>query len=301
MAPARMHRDQLPVDTALVQRLLAGQFPEWAGLPITPVASGGTVNAIYRLGDELCVRLPIMSGWDDDLDVELRWLPRLAPDLPLAVPEPVATGKPAAGYPCRWAVFRWLPGEPYEPGLADPVEVAEALAEFVTALRRVEPAGAPEAGRAGPDEPLAGRDAITRSAIDEVVATTSVDAGPLTSIWEAALAAAPWDGPPQWGHGDLLPGNLLVHEGRLHAVIDWGNAGVRDPAIDLIPAWAALPDDTSRAALRRALGADDATWARARGWALTQAALVIPYYPETNPSFVATATRTISRLLADAG
>src|SRR5262245_51719501 len=273
-----MHAGEVDIDTDLVGRLVAAQLPEFADLSIEPFQSTGTVNAIYRLGRDLYVRLPRVDVWARDVRREVRWLPRLAPHLPLAVPEPVARGRPGAGYPFHWAVFRWIEGEPWSTGrVDDPDRAADDLAEFVAALRRVDPTGAPRSGRSGP---LSRRNRSLR----EVIASLDgvVDTEAVASVWEESLRAPDWSHAPVWTHGDLLPPNLLVRDGRLYAVIDFGGVGVGDPACDLIAAWSVL-DGASRRRFRAALDSDDATWSRARGWALSIALSIIPYYPATNP------------------
>jgi aminoglycoside phosphotransferase (APT) family kinase protein len=286
-----MHPDELAVDAALVARLVAAQFPAWAALPVRRVRSTGTVNAIFRLGEELYARLPLLPHWAADLEREQRWLPRLAPRLPLRVPEPVARGEPDAAYPLPWSVFRWIPGAPYDDDVADEPAAAAALAAFVTALRAIPVDGAPPAGR----RPLAELDEMTRSAIDR--AGGAIDAAAATAAWERALAAPVWDGARTWIHGDLLRPNLLVRDGRLHAVIDFGGAGAGDPATDVLAAWAVF-GPAGRAAFRAALAVDDGAWERARGIALHQAVMIVPYYAETNPAFVTLARRTIDQILA---
>jgi aminoglycoside phosphotransferase (APT) family kinase protein len=289
-----MHADEFDTDVSLVRRLLAAQFPRWADLPVEPVPSMGTVNALYRLGDGMVVRLPRVERWAAHLERELRWLPTLAPRLPLAIPTPLATGNPGEGYPWRWAVYRWLPGETWAvERIADVRAAATDLARFVAALQRLDPAGAPPAGRGGP---LAGRDAPTRGAIAALRGVIDTDAA--TAAWEASLGAPAWDAPPVWTHGDLLPPNLLVAHGRLTAVIDFGGAGVGDPACDVMAAWSLFPAG-ARAVFRAALRPDDATWMRGRGWALSVALLILPYYRDTNPAFAAVAARTVEDVLAE--
>jgi aminoglycoside phosphotransferase (APT) family kinase protein len=290
-----MHDGELDIDAGMVERLVAGQFPELAGLPVRPVGSTGTVNAIYRLGDDLCVRLPRMRRWADGLVTEQLWLPRLAPHLSLRVPEPVCAGRPAAEYPFGWAVYRWLAGQPYADDLvADEREAAADLAQFVLELRGLDPAGAPRAGR----RPLRELDADTREAIES--AASVIDGAAALAAWAAALDTRAWDGTPTWIHADLLRPNLLVHRGRIGAVIDFGSVGAGDPASDVIAAWSVF-GRAGRATYRAALDVDDATWSRARGIALHQAAMIIPYYATTNPGFVTLAKRTVEEILADVG
>lgn len=298
MIANKMHRDEVDTSAALVGRLLAEQFPQWANLPITPVASAGTDNALYRLGDALAVRLPRIHWAVGQADKEDTWLPRLAPALPLAVPAVLAHGAPGAGYPYSWAVYRWLGGDnAAESPPADSVAAAAELAGFLRALQQIDTTGGPRAADHGlRGAPLAGRDAATRQAIATLDGV--IDAAAATAVWEHALSVGEWPGPPVWFHGDLLPGNLLVADGRLSAVIDWNGLGVGDPACDLVIAWA-LFAGAGRDAFRVALGVDDATWARGRGHALSQALIFIPYYRDTNPLGVAYHRRTLDAVLAE--
>jgi aminoglycoside phosphotransferase (APT) family kinase protein len=288
----KMHDGEVDIDADLAGRLVAEQFPQLADLPVRAVPSTGTVNAIYRLGDRLCARLPRVRTWARDLDKEWRWLPRLAPRLSLRVPEPVARGRPTDSYPFSWAIYGWIDGQQYADALVDERRAAGELAQFVRELRRIDPAGAPRGGR----RPLRELDTATRSAIES--ARGAIDSDAATAAWERALQAPAWTGAPVWIHCDLLRPNLLVRDGRLCAVIDFGGAGIGDPAADVIAAWSVF-GRAGRGVFRAALEVDDGTWNRARGFALHQAALIIPYYGETNPGFVAPAKRTVEEILAD--
>lgn len=299
MTTGKLHADEPDIDAALIRRLVRAQFPQWGDLPIEAFASAGTDNAIYRLGDDMAVRLPRLERVVPQIEKEQRWLPVFAPHLPLAVSLPLATGVPAEGFPWPWSIYRWLPGESAATGrLDDPDKAARALAAFLQALQGLDTAGGPrpaaENFRRG--MPIADRDAATRRAIGELEGR--VDTRASTAAWEAALRAPGWERAPVWVHTDLLPGNLLVHEGRLTAVIDWGGLGVGDPAVDLITAWSLFSAGT-REVFRAALGVDDATWARGRGWALSIALIALPYYWETNPAFTRVARRTLEEVLAD--
>jgi aminoglycoside phosphotransferase (APT) family kinase protein len=258
--------DRGQIDAELARGLVVAQFPHWAGLEVRPVSHGGWDNLTFHLGDELSIRLPSGDAYALQVAKEHRWLPVLAPQLPLSIPVPVAMGAPGQGYPYHWSVYRWLPGEVAAAGrIADLSEFARTLAEFLLALRQVDTAGEPGWGlhtwyRGGP---LWTYDADTRAAIDAL--SDQVPAGVATEIWESALAA-PYDGPPVWFHGDVAYGNLLVREGRLAVVLDFGTCGVGDPACDLAIAWT-LFHGASREAFRTALRPDPAMWARARGWA----------------------------------
>jgi aminoglycoside phosphotransferase (APT) family kinase protein len=289
-----MHADEVDVATTLVRRLIEAQFPQWADLPLEPVESAGTDNAIYRLGDELAVRLPRVAGATGQVADEQRWLPRLAPQLPLAVPLPLAAGRPGEGYPFPWSVSRWLPGEPATGDtLHDLSQAATELADFIAALQRIDPTGGPQSPRG---VPLTRRDARTREAIAAL--DGKIDTHAVTAAWEAALQAPPWRGPPVWTHGDLYDGNLLADRGRLSGVIDFGVLGVGDPACDLIVAWSLFSGE-ARTTFRTALAVDDHTWARGRGWALSVALIALPYYETTNPVMVANARHRINQVLAD--
>ncbi|WP_030750100.1 aminoglycoside phosphotransferase family protein [Streptomyces sp. NRRL F-5135] len=298
MDAGQMHPGTHPIDDDLVRRLVAGQFPQWADLAIERFPSGGTVNAMYRLGDDMVVRLPLVRGGADDVSLERTWLPRLARHLPTPVPEVLGDGKPAEGYPWPWSVYRWLAGDNPEAGaLSRPVPLAGDLARFVAAMRRVTLPGAPRAHRGGP---VASLDADTRAAIEQLrgIPQEGIDCDGATAVWEEALRAPGWDGPPVWLHGDLMPGNLLVNDGRLTAVIDFGCLGTGDPACDLFPAWNLLPAD-AREVFREALGADDATWTRGRGRTLSQALVALPYYRNTNPAMAHNARHVIRAVLAE--
>jgi aminoglycoside phosphotransferase (APT) family kinase protein len=297
----KLHDGEVDTDAELVRALVADQFPELADRPIRAFRSTGTVNAIYRIGDDLSARLPRMAHYVDDLERERLWLPRLAPALTLRVPEPLAPGRPGAGYPFPWAIFRWLEGAPYAGAadegaatagvVADERAAATELARFVTELRAV-PVGAdaPRGGR----RPLRELDAVTREAI---AASHGIDNQAALAAWERALDAPPFSGARVWIHCDLLRPNLLVRDGRLSAVIDFGGIGAGDPASDLVPAWAVFTQP-GRTRFHEALDPDAGTWERARGYALHQAAMIVPYYAETNPEFVGHAQRTIAELLA---
>jgi aminoglycoside phosphotransferase (APT) family kinase protein len=258
----------------LVSRLLAAQFPHWAHLPVAPVDLDGWDNTSFRLGEDLSVRLPSHDRYVPQVDKEHRWLPILAPQLPLPIPEPLAKGGPGCGFPRPWSVYRWLPGEPATADrVADLDSFATDLADFLAALYAIDPEGGPVAGehsffRGGS---LTTYDHETRGAIAALPA--SIDADAATAVWEAALAAT-WHGPSVWIHGDVTASNLLVVDGRLSAVIDFGCSAVGDPACDLAIAWT-LFYGKNREAFRNQLPLDDGTWARGRGWALWKALITL--------------------------
>ena len=296
MAATKMHAEEIETDEALVRRLLAEQFPRWADLPIDPVASYGTDHDIYRLGEHLAARLPRIGWATKQAAKEAKWLPKLAPHLPLAVPVQLAMGHPGAGYPFDWSVYEWLPGENANGTIDDLVQAAVDLAAFVNALRQVDATGAdprPPHGRGGP---LAEGDEQVRRSIAEL--GDRIDGDSTLRSWEESLYAPAWDGAEVWVHGDLLPGNLLVVDGRLSAVIDFGGLYVGDPACDVQPAWNVFAGD-SRIRFRAELEVDDASWLRGRGWALYQAVSALAYYWDTNPGMIGQASPALAQVLVD--
>ncbi|GIF77379.1 aminoglycoside phosphotransferase family protein [Asanoa siamensis] len=262
------------IDVALVRKLVAEQFPHWAHLPVRPVPVGGNDNRTFHLGDEMSARLPSAEGYVASVEKEQRWLPVLAPHLPVPIPAPLAQGRPGAGYPWPWSVNRWLDGDTARHDtVGDLTGFAVDLAGFLTALQAVDTGGEPAAGRHSfwRGAALDHYDDETRAAIAAL--DGRVDAAAATAEWVAALDAT-WQGRPVWFHGDVAGGNILVRDGRLAGVIDFGTSGVGDPACDTVIAWTFL-DAPARAAFRAALGVDDATWQRGRGWALWKALIVL--------------------------
>jgi aminoglycoside phosphotransferase (APT) family kinase protein len=258
------------------------------------VPSTGTVNALFRLGTDLVVRLCRVPWAAGDQAREQRWLGQLAPYLPVAIPALVAVGQPAGGYPWTWSILRWLPGTNPVPGkLSAPGELAVGLAGFISAFRAIDVPGGPRAYR---DGPLACMDGQTRADIAGL--NGMIDTRRVTAIWDAALDIPSWDGPPAWVHADLLPGNLLTVAGWLSAVIDFATAGVGDPACDLIVAWTVLPA-SARSAFRSMAGCDDATWMRARARALSMSLGGLRYYRRIEPALAAEAMYALDEVIAD--
>jgi aminoglycoside phosphotransferase (APT) family kinase protein len=291
--------DRREIDVALVRRLIASQCPQWANLPIRPVATPGWDNRTFHLGEAMSVRLPSAERYAAQVEKEHRWLPLLAARLPLPIPAPLAMGAPAFGYPWPWSVYRWLPGDSAaaEP-VADRVALAQDRAGFLAALQAAPSEGGPAPGvhnfhRGGA---LAVYDDETRCAIAALGG--DIDAGAALAAWETALRTS-WRGAPVWVHGDVAAGNLLVRDGRLAAVIDFGSSGVGDPACDLAVTWT-LFDGESRAAFRADLPFDDATWARARAWALWKALIAAAPCPAGDPHGAAP-RRVIAEILAEYG
>jgi aminoglycoside phosphotransferase (APT) family kinase protein len=296
-----MDAERPAVDADLVGRLLAQQFPQWARLEPVRLEPGGSDHVIFRLGDTMSVRLPRGDWAAAQARKEATWLPRIAPLLPLATPVPLALGGPAFGYPWHWSVTRWLDGTtPAVEGIADPRRTAEELAEYVRALHslpaahRMVPGPHPDLAFA----PLAGRDEATRAAIAAVGDVFDSDA--MTEVWEGALRTPSWerDHEPVWCHGDLHTGNLLTVDGRLTAVIDFGGLCVGDPALDLMIAFT-LMSAGSRGVFRAALGLDEDTWRRGRGWALATGLNAYVSYADTNPRVALQTRRQITEALAD--
>jgi aminoglycoside phosphotransferase (APT) family kinase protein len=285
-----MHVDELEIYEELVRQLLGEQFPEWADRPLRRVRPSGTDNAIFRLGDDLSVRMPRHEGPTEAGSKEFEWLPRLAQLLPVDIPFPVAQGRPNDGYPWFWEIHTWVQGETVPVDKIDATQAARDLAAIIAALQQMSPAGAPP----GRGIPLAERDKEIQYWLDRFQGAPVVRAE-----WERALAAPPWDGPPVWHHGDLDARNWLVSDGRISGVIDWGAMGVGDPACDVMVAWK-LHSAAARDAFRDALPTDDATWERARGWALSQAIAILAYYtPENNANLCREAESWLELVLAE--
>ncbi len=295
MARVRMHADEVETSPALVRALLTDQFPQWAELPIELVDSYGTDHDIYRVGDHLAARLPRIGWATRQAAKEAVWLPRLAPHLPLAVPVPLAMGAPGNGYPFDWSVCEWLPGVNANDSIDGLDRAARDLGAFIIALRRIDTADAPRRRKHARGGPLIESDEQVRASIAEL--RDRVDAAATLREWQRALDAPTWDGDEVWVHGDLLPGNLLVVDGRLSAVIDFGGLNVGDPACDLQPAWNVFTG-ASRERFRTELDVDDASWQRGRGWALAQAVNALPYYWDTNPGIVRQAQHALEQLLS---
>ncbi|GGF56326.1 phosphotransferase [Marmoricola endophyticus] len=285
----RLHADELAIDAALVRRLLARSLPTYADLPVRPLLASGSTNALFRLGDELLVRLPRQPGGTAAIEAEARWLPVVAPALSVATPEVVAVGEPAYGYREKWSVTTWLDGTtPPASPVTDTDSLADDLARFVAQLRD---AAVPDAAREDPAVssyragPLQAVDVDLREAAElcRAIPDLDLDLDRVLVVWESALAAAPpAHSAVRWLHGDLFTENLLVHNGRLAGVLDFGGLAVGDPTVDLVVGWEAL-DPQGRAAFRRHLRVDDATWLRGMAWALLVAVLTFPYYWQSMP------------------
>lgn len=288
------------IDEDLVRRLIAAQFPQWAHLPVSRVANGGWDNRTFHLGPEMTVRLPSWEAYVAQVEKEHAWLPHLALGLPLPIPAPLAKGAPGEGYPWAWSIYRWIEGDTAAQGpITDLCEFALAVAGFLRALQAIDASQGPAAGvhnfhRGGA---LRTYDAETWAAIEAL--GHSIDRGVAAAIWEEALASR-WEQAPVWVHGDIAASNLLVRDGRLSAVIDFGVMGVGDPACDLAIAWTLLDAD-SRRVFREALGVDAATWARGRGWVLWKALIVMARKGEAKTAEVELQKQALAAVIADHG
>jgi aminoglycoside phosphotransferase (APT) family kinase protein len=300
----RLHYDEVRIDKDLVRELLRTQLPDLASQELRLVPAQGTDNVVFSLGTELSVRLPRKPSAVKSLLIEREWLPRMAPRLPLAVPLPVARGEPSGAYPFPWMVCTWVSGRPLPPGGGLSAGDVDTLAEFVIALQALETTGGPQVQPGQRAGPVAAYDAVARAALDESSALKAagriqpdlVDEEAAASAWRAAVEAPAWQGPGVWVHRDLQGGNLVTVDGRLSGVLDFGGLAVGDPAGDVMAAFH-LFSSKGRTRFRAAVGSDDATWVRARGWALTQGLEALPYYLDTHPGMVAMAHRVIRATL----
>lgn len=290
--------DTLIIDTTLVRKLIDSQFPQWKHLEIKPVIHGGWDNRTFHLGGTMLVRMPSSQEYAAKVEIEQKWLPILAPQLQLKIPIPLAMEKPGNGYPWNWSIYRWIEGET---AAAEPVsnlnEFAKDLAQFLIALQRINPAEGPLPGshnfyRGGL---LKVYDLQTRQALE--ILKDKIDVKAATNIWENALATT-WNKSPVWVHGDISLGNLLVQNGKLHAVIDFGGMAVGDPACDLAIAWTFFNGE-SREIFRNGINLDEYTWNRARGWTLWKALIVAAGICETNAAEGQKSWRIIIEVIAD--
>ncbi|KJF73909.1 aminoglycoside phosphotransferase family protein [Agrobacterium arsenijevicii] len=291
--------DRIVVTTQQVRALITSQFPQWAHLDVRPVELSGWDNRSFRLGDDMLVRLPSAARYVAQVEKEHRWLPELASRLPVPIPEPLALGQPGRDYPFCWSVYGWLEGEPLTRHLdhTDLATIAVDVATFLKALHGIDASNGPLAGehnfhRGGS---LAVYDSEARAAALRLA--DEVDQAQAIKIWQLALSSR-WQGPGVWVHGDIAEGNLLVRNGHLSAVIDFGSSGVGDPSSDLILAWNVLNAE-SRAVLRRAMKLDDATWQRGRGWALWKALITLEAQRGRDEKLAEWSRRTIREVFAD--
>lgn len=289
-----MHQNEIDINTVIARQLLVNQFPNWADLCLQILCNEGTDNVMYKLGHDKVLRLPRTVRSARNIDKERLWLPKLAPILPISIPEILYNGRPESNYPLPWLIFRWLEGQnPNTENMVDHHQAAVDLGNFVVEMRNISPINSPNSKRG---LPLNTRDAETRAAITSL--TDFYDTSLLTTMWESALAVPLWSGSPVWIHGDLHPGNLLTQKHRITSVVDFGSAGVGDPACDMMVAWTLLTSDTRRI-FHSIVQPDCATWERGRGWALTFGIVAYPYYRISNPAFASIAKKAIDQVIAD--
>jgi len=288
------------VDIPQARRLVAAQFPEWAELEVTPVPSSGVDNISFRLGADKLLRMPRFARWTGQVTREQRWLPELAPHLPLAVPTPLGQGRPGEGYPFPWSVYGWIDGTNAD-RLTDFRQAAVDLADFLLALREIDATDGPPPewsnGFRGVDLHDDRDSPVVASRLRERIAVLDgfFDVEAVTEVWQAGLDAPTWDGPPTWVHGDPVGANMIAKDGRLAAVIDFGTLAVGDPACDLIAAWGFLPAE-ARQEFRKLLAVDDATWARGRVWGLTS---ILPSKADlADPAKAAAARQALTEIVA---
>lgn len=286
------------IDVSLVQRLIASQFPQWKDLPVQPVTHGGWDNRTFHLGKEMLVRLPSAQAYAIKVEKEQKWLPKLAPFLPLPIPTPLTMGEPGEGYPWPWSIYRWIEGETAATAHINNLgDFATDLAQFLIALQSIDTREGPLPGlhsfsRGGA---LSIYDSETRQAL--AILKDKVDIDSATELWEAAIETT-WQRSPLWVHGDISTGNLLVQDGKLSAVIDFGGLAVGDPACDLVIAWKFF-HGKSRETFRKGLPLDVDTWSRGRAWALWKALIICAALPGTNPLEIENSRKIIEEILAD--
>lgn len=293
-----LHADEFAINDTLVQQLIALQCPQWSTLTLNRLSTSGTDNVIYRLGEQMLIRLPRTPEAVERTIKEQQWLTKLAPLLPLPISAPLATGISSVIYPAVWSVFPWLSGETADQAtVLDEVSIAIQLADFIAAMHGLDAQDGPPPGTHNfyRGVALAERDEETRAAIAELA--NDMDTHAAIVVWDRALQADPWQGSPVWIHGDLLPTNILIEQGKISAIIDFGGLGVGDPACDLIPAWS-LFSGQAREVFRQRLGVDEDTWLRGQGWALSIGLIALPYYRVTNTTLASIATKMIAQVLS---
>lgn len=286
------------IDEALVRALVAEQFPHWANLPVRQLPRSGWDNRTFHLGKDMVARLPSASSYEAQIHREHRWLPYLRPHLSLPIPEPLAMGGPGCGYPWAWSVYRWIPGESAAERAPDDVrEFVQSLGDFLNSLRAAPAVAGPVPG---PENFFRGGSlAVYDQQFHEAMRVLDgrINIAAAIEAWESA-AYSNWNGLPVWVHGDIALGNLLLSEGRLAAVIDFGQLCVGDPACDLAIAWTYLRGE-QRLALQTRLALDPPTWCRGRAWALWKAAIVAAKLTETNAVEGQSAWQTMNEVLLD--
>ena len=293
----KMHKNELEINDALVHSLIESQCPEWANLPIEAVHSSGTDHALFRLGEKFIVRLPriewIPGSINKSIEKEYDWLPKIAKFLTIPISEPVFKGNPNKSYPLPWLISKWNGGQNPNFEMENEHELlAKDLAYFLNDLHGIRLHVGPKSRRGVPLKQL---DSETRKALDELKG--EIDTKTITPYWGKLINIPNWTQEPVWVHGDFLPGNILVQNNRLSAVIDFSDVGMGDPACDLVIAWS-LFKAHSRNIFKQALkNIDDDTWERGKGWALSIALIMLPYYKNSNPVLSELARQMIKNVL----
>ena len=294
-----MHLNEVRATEHQVRRLLADQMPQWLGLELHQLTNEGTDHVLFRLGDELLVRMPKIDWAVEQADNDARWLATLAPHLPVPIPSPIAVGEPGEGFPWRWTVVPWIDGSTPGPLDRSQPALARDVADFARALHAIDPNGGPLKSGRSRGAPLPPNDDLAQDTLKTLAAFhDGFDLHDAAKAWADARDTPPWDASPVWIHGDLQPGNLIVRDGRLASVIDFGGLGVGDPAPDVAAAFWTFSGDARRA-YRDAIGCDEATWRRARGWALLPSLNGLAYYRHTFPRMVRQSLDTIAAVLED--
>lgn len=296
MAIKKLHDDEHDIDIDLAKDLVSGQFPEFSGLELTPIELQGTDNIVLRLGDDKMIRLPRRQSSAEGLEQEIHALKAIDGGLPIYIPKIIGIGQRAYNYPFPWLICSRLEGKNINPaeGGFDQNNTATLLGGFISSMQKVAPTSADPKCTRGPN--LKDKDEQTRPAIE--LCADTFDAQHMEKIWDNALKATPNNIEPVWSHGDLHPGNVLFKDGKLSGVVDFGMAGLGDPAIDLMVAWTLL-DKKGRETFKKTVNADEQTWTRAKGWALTFGVVAFAYYQGKNEKLTTIATRTIEEVLSD--
>lgn len=292
----KMHENEIDIDECLVHALLKSQCPHWANFPLKALVSSGTDNALFRLGSEYVVRLPRIE-WatgsiNKSINKEYEWVPKIARFLKIPISEPLFKGNPYKSYPWPWTVTKWNEG--HNPNFEKENEyelLAKDLACFLNELHGIKLANGPSSRRG---ISLKGVDEETKTALGELEGEVDIQA--VTSLWKQLSSVPSWSNAPVWVHGDFLPGNILVQNNRLSAVIDFSDVGIGDPACDLVIAWSLLRSRSRKIFREHLENIDDSTWERGRGWALSIALIMLPYYKNTNSALTSLARKMIENV-----
>lgn len=289
----KMHQDELTITETLVRALLDEQCAEWASMPLQRIASSGTDNALFRLGDDYVVRLPRIDWAVNSIDKEYEWVPKLATVLKTPISEPIFKGQPNSSYPWPWMITQWNEGlNPVFEQTNEYKLLAVDLANFINQLHMVKLEGGPKSRRG---VPLIQLDTDTRQAISEL--DGEINISQISDLWLQLSTTPSWCKELVWVHGDILPGNVLIQNNRLSAVIDFSDVGIGDPACDLVIAWSLLNEHSRNVFKRNLVNIDEDTWQRGRGWALSIALILLPYYKNTNPTLATLARRILQQVM----